>query len=243
MPYAQHDVLGGWLLDQAGLDRTGSACRTVAVFPDTGSSAVVPWARDASHVVALINTADAHEPQWKVANLPISSFAVENAHNLAGEPRDVLTLSTFPSEGVVVAPETVAELELRSSLAGLLLSGGAAQRIVELAVEHANTRSQFGRVLSRFQAVQQLVADLAAEAALVHTVAAVAARTASDLGFEHPRTGFGHRCGVVERSAFGVPDRSQRAPGAGGHRIHQRARPAPLHEPAVVLAFRSGFDP
>jgi acyl-CoA dehydrogenase len=42
---------------------------------------------------------------------------------------------------------------------------------VELVVDHATTREQFGRALMRFQAVQQLVATIAAESALVRAAA------------------------------------------------------------------------
>ena len=43
---------------------------------------------------------------------------------------------------------------------------GGFDRIVQVVVAHVTERVQFGRPIGRFQAVQRLVADLAAEAAL-----------------------------------------------------------------------------
>lgn len=52
--------------------------------------------------------------------------------------------------------------------------GGALQGALDLAVEYVTTREQFGRPLSKFQAIQMLAADLALETA--------AARSAANLG-------------------------------------------------------------
>jgi acyl-CoA dehydrogenase len=49
---------------------------------------------------------------------------------------------------------------------------GALGRCLDLAVEHANTRSQFGRPIGRFQAIQQALAELAAEVAAAEVAAA-----------------------------------------------------------------------
>ena len=42
---------------------------------------------------------------------------------------------------------------------------GALARLLELCIEHANTRTQFGRPIGKFQAVQQMIAELAGNAA------------------------------------------------------------------------------
>jgi acyl-CoA dehydrogenase len=67
------------------------------------------------------------------------------------------------------------------SLAVVALASGALQRCLDLAIEHVNTRVQFGKPLSKQQAVQQSLALLAEEAAAV-AVAAQAAAAARDKG-------------------------------------------------------------
>ena len=61
------------------------------------------------------------------------------------------------------------------AFARVCLAAGALDRILEMAIEHVNTREQFGRPLGKFQAVQQSLAVLAVEAAAVNSAGAGAA--------------------------------------------------------------------
>jgi alkylation response protein AidB-like acyl-CoA dehydrogenase len=64
--------------------------------------------------------------------------------------------------------------ELLGATARAVQIGGAARAVLDLTVTHARQRVQFGRALSKFQAVQQLLARLAADVTTI-TVAADAA--------------------------------------------------------------------
>ncbi len=97
---------------------------------------------------------------------------------MAGEPRDDLTVDTVildtVADGTAVAEVagcTGAALRLRAALARVLLISGAMRRALDLTVRYAGERQQFGRSLSNFQAVQQQVAELAAETAAVRAAA------------------------------------------------------------------------
>ncbi|WP_327229230.1 acyl-CoA dehydrogenase family protein [Streptomyces murinus] len=105
--------------------------------------------------------------------------------NLAGEPRDTLHLNDYAVAADDVHPLTPAELAeagLRAALARAALIAGAAERCVELTVQHTTTRAQFGRPLSHFQAVKQEEARLIEESALVRAAVDAAARELSLVG-------------------------------------------------------------
>jgi acyl-CoA dehydrogenase len=165
IPLAETDLLGSFLLESAGLDIDDGPA-TAAIGPVdfragrlTATFADVPWARDATTVV-LGETAQG----WGV--FTGEPTAVRPGHNLAGEPRDTLIFDSVSAQRVEV-PDTVAEeVRLRSGLARAAQAVGAMERAVQLAADHAIARRQFGRSISKFQAVQMLVAEAAEEATL-----------------------------------------------------------------------------
>jgi alkylation response protein AidB-like acyl-CoA dehydrogenase len=67
---------------------------------------------------------------------------------------------------------------LRGALMRAVQLTGAMDAAVDLTVQHARERKQFGRPLAAFQAVQQLAADAAAEAALARAATDAALREA-----------------------------------------------------------------
>jgi acyl-CoA dehydrogenase len=140
---------------------------------------------------------------------------------------------------VPVGLALITQLRLKSGLVRAIQVCAALDRIVQLCVEHVTSRVQFGRPLSKFQAVQNLVSDVAAEAALARaaTEAALAAGVSS--AWSTPNLEFlvavarscaGHATSVAVRNAHQVH-------GAIGttreHRLHEFTRAA--------LAWRSEF--
>jgi acyl-CoA dehydrogenase len=96
--------------------------------------------------------------------------------NLAGEPRDEVILGR--DTAVHDAPAGTADYARRLlRLFRSLLIAGAAQRALDLTVTYVQEREQFGRPLARFPTVQQELARMAGEVALIGaaTQAAVAA--------------------------------------------------------------------
>src|SRR5690606_13867233 len=106
---------------------------------------------------------------------------------LSGQPRGDLTFATeVPAETVLDADTAAILLDqfaLRGALARAVQVVAALDKAVDLCVEHCSVRVQFGRPLAKFQAVQQLVADASAEAALARAAvdAAVLDAAATDL--------------------------------------------------------------
>jgi acyl-CoA dehydrogenase len=124
-----------------------------------------------------------------------------------GDSAEVLRLVGFHQPRLDVASLIVGHSELDGALATTALIGGALQRALELAIDHANTRVQFGKPLGKQQAVQQSLALMAEEVAAV-AVAAQAAAKARDAG----DAAFEIGCAKL---------RANRAAGIGGAIAHQ----------------------
>ena len=209
VPLAEHDLLAGWLLEAAGLGDDGRL-RTVCRPDPSGVALNVTWARDVEVLVALWEDRD----EWRVGVVPVERTLVEPGRNLAGEPSDTVEFDLEDLEsGALVAHEIGEQFHLRGALARSAQVVGAMERVVEVVVSHATSRVQFGRPVARFQAVQNLVSDLAAETALARaaTDAAVARAAASD--WQDPGMLFavgvakscvGHAASVVVRNAHQV---------------------------------------
>ena len=127
-----------------------------------------------------------------------------------------------------------AALYRRGALARATMMSGALERAMDLAVNYAQERQQFGRPISKFQAVQQNLAVLAGQ-----TAAAVAA---ANLGIEalsrnDPEAEeFRRRDRQDPRRRCRNPGVRDRPSGAWRDRLHPGIRAAACHPPAVVLA-------
>lgn len=145
----------------------------------TGTLASAPWGRAVEHVVR----------EWYTANTrTLVCLSVADAKpvraglsttNIAGEPRDTLEF-----EEAAVQLSTLYSGPPLHTLGALLRLGqmaGALDRVLQSCLDHAASRSQFGKTLGQFQAIQHQIAVLAEECAAV-SCAAQAAFRAADLG-------------------------------------------------------------
>lgn len=124
----------------------------------------VPWGRRADQVIAL---ADTPEGLQMVAVAPTS---VTEGENLAGEPRDAVTITDQRVLGPHAAPAgalTPDEIRLRAAVLRASQAAGAMESILNLTVEYAGQREQFGAPIATFQAVQQHLVTIATGAAAV----------------------------------------------------------------------------
>ena len=136
------------LLANRLLGDPGAALATIA------TDGVAPWGRRADIVVQVDTGA------------VVTGFDHEPAANLAGEPRDRIVGGT---EGA--ARVEVADLDGLLALSRVALMSGALSRVLELAIGYATDRRQFGRPLSKFQAIQHNLAVLAGETAAAQRAA------------------------------------------------------------------------
>ena len=205
VPQVEHDLLAGWLLDRTGLPAAeDGGVDTVCVLGVDGRGAA-PYAAVADRVILVRPDGDG----WRVAVVAPADLVLEHGTNLAGEPRSTV-VDAGPMRGVPVERRLVEDLLLRGALARAAQISGALERAVELSIEHAGTRVQFGRRLADFQAVQALITDAAAETTLARAAVdgAVDLAAAGDPGLPFAvaaaRSCAGHAASVVTRNAHQV---------------------------------------
>jgi alkylation response protein AidB-like acyl-CoA dehydrogenase len=136
-----------------------------------GSKILVGYANSARHLIVAARTApasaDASGITLALVDTSAAGVQLTRLPNIAGYP---LYATTFDS--VRVPPEAVlgeagAGWELLDpvlDLAAVLRAAqiqGAAERLLELSVDYAARRTQFGRPIGRYQAVQYLCSDIA----------------------------------------------------------------------------------
>lgn len=236
VPIGEHDLLACWLLEAAGLP-ADDTLRTVCVLDAAGTATRVPWAHTAARIVVVFGDRQA----YRVADVDAAALTITAATNAIGEPRDTVAgdIATLHTDSHAIDDALVEQLRLKSALLRSIQVCAALDTALELTIEHTCSRVQFGRSLSKFQAIQHMVADIAAEAALARAATEAALNLAITNGWKADNLPFlvavarscaGHAASVVVRNAH-------QAHGAIGttaeHRLHHYTRAA--------LAWRSEF--
>jgi len=134
----------------------------------------VPWARHAKAIAVIQET----DTGCSISTVSVADIDLEIGANMAGEPRDDLSINqkhlvnTKQIDGL-----TVSQIQSWLALGRAAQIAGALQKALEMTVNYANERKQFGRQIGKFQAVQQ---QLAVQAELSY-----AARCAVDAAILH----------------------------------------------------------
>lgn len=198
------ETAGGHGLDWADLGDAFRAWGGAAAPVDLASTLVAAWSLDQAGIelpegplqleVARLAVATSRPEAWRVVVAGSQSEEV-SLFDPSGEPAGV----------GVLKPESV-----RSGLAVLLAAqiAGALDAVLSLSTDYATTRTQFGRPIAKFQAVQHLAASLAMETA--------AAGAAADFGLrlyhDHPT--------LAAAVAKGRSSKAATAGAAIAHQIH-----------------------
>nr|WP_050792763.1 acyl-CoA dehydrogenase family protein [Gordonia neofelifaecis] len=228
LPLAEHDLLACDLLTTLNLRSDDGLVRTMAVVDSAGRARSVPWADDADRIIVIGESAG----RTTITDVDRGACTLAPGVNQIGEPRSDLVVDLEAADSHEVPAEVVRRLRLKHALVRAIQVCAALDCAVESAIEHATARVQFGRPLAKMQAVQTLIADAAAEAALARTATETALAVAVDSGWSDRRLGFliavarscsGHAASMVVRNAHQIH-------GAIGttleHRLHEFTRAA-----------------
>jgi acyl-CoA dehydrogenase len=192
VPFAETAFLGGWALARCGMAIPRGPL-AFAVAPHAGSVDIkssrgrwkvsgvlkdIAWAGVASSLVLVAPQANG----TVVACIPRTQYEVVGGANLAHEARDEVRLSAELLSDAVHRESVISAEQAwrRGALTRAILISGALDRILDLTLRYTKQRSQFGRTLIQFQAVQQELARLAGEAAIAKAAALTAAAHIDD---------------------------------------------------------------
>lgn len=193
IPLAETMMLGGWLCVVAGLPLPDGAVSVVpgtandtltASLSDsglklTGAAHRVPWAAKSDQIAALV--ADTDTDELFVAMIEPANVTITEATNLAGEPRETIDIDAELTSGFAAVDASLSDqLRLRGALSRTMLMAGALEAMSALTLGYTAERSQFGRPIGRFQAVQQHLVWGAQDAAISKMTAQIASVHAED---------------------------------------------------------------
>lgn len=197
-PLADTLIGAAALLARCGLTLPDDA-EVVVIVPATdavltdgrllASATRVPWASWASHL--LVPVADKHAADNADINADINAagtgttialvradaVTVTAGRNVADEPREDVRIDAAPVATARVEEPLAAVLDgiaLAGALTRSVQIAAALARLVPLTTMHVGDRVQFGRPLAQFQAVQQSLAELAAEASAARAITELA---------------------------------------------------------------------
>lgn len=176
-------ILANWMLGQAGLS---AAAGKIAFGPTgaldrlelsasglvSGKIARLPFARDCAQLVAL-----AHQgAQLVVVQIDLAQARLTPIDSLSGDPLDLLELHDAPVMAFAPAPAnfTAQNPLMLGAAARAMQISGALEEMLRLTSTYVQDRPAFGKVLSKFQVVQQSVAQFAGEVSVSLSTAASA---------------------------------------------------------------------
>lgn len=178
-------LLAGWLLGRAGLEvpegplTVARGRHRLADGRVSGAAVAVPHAR---HAVQILVLAEA-ENGLHVACLPRAACILREDRNLAGEPWDSVEFNAVkPTLCAPAGDVDECALEAMGALIRVTQAAGALATALELAIQYAGERVQFGRAIGKFQAIQNMIADFAGEVAAVNAAADAAAEAVAAAG-------------------------------------------------------------
>ncbi|MBI1179535.1 MAG: acyl-CoA dehydrogenase [Alphaproteobacteria bacterium] len=195
LPLAE-TLIAGVLLAEAGADVPAGPLAIAPVRPVdridcrdgvlSGTATGVPFARTAAAIIVAT-------PQGLAVVEP-KDVRIEAGKGISGEPRDTVVFDGARAApvGGAVDPDRLQRL---GALVRSVQMAGALEGILAMTVQYVQDRKQFGRPLSKFQAIQQSLAAMAGQVA--------AASAAADAAIEAEEEGDGAVAIAVAKARVG----------------------------------------
>lgn len=175
-------ILATWLAEKAGLPIAEGMATVVdgrsadlgirgegAKATISGQAGRVPWARLATDAVVIAD--DPGGARIGVVHLADAS-RIDPNENVAKEPRDDVTFDGTPLRVAALPNDVAADgILLYGAMMRAAQIAGALDKALGQAVQYANERTQFGRPIGKFQAIQQELARMAGETAAAGVIA------------------------------------------------------------------------
>ena len=166
-----------------------------------GRASRVPYGRVASAIVVLAE----RDGGWGVGLSPAGQYEGSTpGENLAHEPRDLVAFRELPELKPAPGGIDAEVFRLRGALLRSIQLCGALDRVLDLTVKYAGEREQFGVTLSRFQAVQAMLSNIATETAAAHGAVEVALKMPSPFTIAAAKSRTGEAAGVVASAGHQV---------------------------------------
>jgi acyl-CoA dehydrogenase len=179
-------MLAGWLLSQAKIACPDGEMTVAPASPKdrialdpagtlSGRARGVPFAKSAKHVAVLATAVGG----VSIALLDTAKTRIEAGLNLGGDNSDTVTFDRVQPISIESAPQGFDQntLMLMGGVARSLQIAGALESMLDISVRYSNERVAFEKKISKFQAVQHILAKLAGESAAALTAATSAADT------------------------------------------------------------------
>lgn len=185
-----------------------------------GMAKRTPFARNAAAILVLTETDGAN----MVARVDPKACTLAEGRNLAMEPRDDVTFACdLGSSDVAPAGNNVNAETLRAFGAAMRANqiAGALSRTLDITLQYANERVQFGKPIAKFQAIQHNLAMLAAHSAAANAAADMAAEAAANGMSLLPIAAAKARCGEAASIGAGIAHQTHGAIGfTREHMLH-----------------------
>jgi len=169
-------ILAGWLAEKAGIELPDGPPGLIPyelpadhIADDRYSGTVprVPWGRDATYYLGITSDRE-------LVALAREGVEIECEENLGHDHRDTVTFRDTPliRRAAIALPADA--IRWLSAMLRSAQIAGAGSRCLEIGVQYTSEREQFGRTLSRFQAIQHHLAVMAGSLATAEAMAAAA---------------------------------------------------------------------
>ncbi len=214
-------LCAGWLLAQAGLRVPEGPMSVAPVHASEGivldaegllqgEVSDVPYAAEAVHLVVIASDGDTPV----VALLAAADCHLAPGTNLAGEAQASVGFDAVRpvDTGTMPGPDAMDALQRMGAALRSQQMAGALERILDLSLDYARGRVQFGRPIARFQAIQHSLATLAGEVAAAGAAADAAVSAIIRHGIDDGRALFAIAAAKI---------RAGEAAGAGAAIAHQ----------------------